>query len=56
MAHIWVIEMFIYNKWWPSVGMAISRERARKKMKEWKNNPQNINDKFRIRKYVREEK
>jgi len=51
--HIWVIEMLEGEIWRPTNSHKITREGGRIKLGEW--NESCPHDKFRLRKYVREE-
>ncbi|MFH1480764.1 MAG: hypothetical protein ABIG67_05825 [Pseudomonadota bacterium] len=54
MAHIWVVEILENGKWLPTTGVASSMREARDEKDWWvTTNPQ---DKYRIKKYVREGK
>jgi len=55
--HVWIVEGFvdygIYETWEPCASVGLSREDARREMKnEWKENYPG--DKFRVRKYISE--
>ena len=52
--HVWVVEMEGKGKWIPCSSCANSRAVARRKMPVW--GLGNPNDKFRVAKYVREDK
>ena len=57
MDRIWVVEMNCEDDdrgFSPTVGVGIEREQGRLRLHEWKE--RNPDDKFRLRKYVREEK
>lgn len=57
---VWVVERFgIRNcrgdEWFgPTVGAALTRDEARAEMKDWQR--RNPHDRYRLRRYVREEK
>jgi hypothetical protein len=54
MSKIWVIEMLIDGRWETTVGAYLTREWARdKKEHDWEYDYPN--DKFRIKKYIRED-
>lgn len=50
-AYLWVVEMLLPRGWEPTVGVALTREAARKQIAEWRENCPS--DKFRLRFYVR---
>jgi len=50
---IWVVEMWIGNKWLPSSACGITREDARNDLHDWRD--KNPADKFRIRPYYAKE-
>jgi len=49
---IWVVEMFTGKGWMPTVGVGLCREDVRIKKRDWKK--RNPDDRFRVRKYIRE--
>lgn len=55
MAHIWVIEILQDGKWISTTGVAMTRREAQQVEIPWwrEGNP---DDKYRVRKYLREEK
>ena len=53
MEHLWVIEVYDKGIWMSTIGAYLTREDARdQKRRRWER--QCPNDKFRIRKYIRE--
>jgi hypothetical protein len=53
--YVWIVEMLICDlpdKWSPTVEAALSRDEAKQKMKEWRE--QNPEDKFRVARYVKD--
>lgn len=52
---VWIIEMAVLKKrgyqWEPTVGTSLSREDARKSIKQWRKNCPN--DMFRLRQYTK---
>jgi len=51
--HIWVVEMLVGEKWRPTHSHEITREDGRIKLCEW--SEVCPHEKFRLRKYIREE-
>ena len=52
-AHIWVIEIEIGGEWLPTVGVTLTRQYARSKVKRWAKD--SLGWKYRVRKYERSE-
>lgn len=50
-AYLWVVEMLIRNRWEPTVDVSFSRDAARERILEWRED--NPDDRFRIRYYAR---
>lgn len=49
--HVWIVEMFIYGKWLPTVGATITREQGLELLEGWRlDSP---SEKFRLTKYIR---
>ena len=51
MSHIWVVEIQVFGKWIPTVGVGITEDECKKEKHVFGFN--NLDDKFRVRKYVR---
>ena len=61
MKHLWVIEIKFYDRtgWAPTVGVALTRKSAKEQIKRWRGldrKPWLNEDKFRIRKYIPDDK
>ena len=54
MMKIWVVETEDNDVWLPTTGVGLSRSETRVEAKRWKDHCPD--DKFRVRKYVRDEK
>lgn len=48
---VYLVEMRINDKWEPTVGATLTRNKAREELREWRN--ANPSDKFRVSKYER---
>ncbi len=50
--YIWIVEMWDWTQWVPTVGAGITRKDAERNIRqEWK--PNNPDDRFRVRRYDR---
>jgi len=49
--HIWIVEMLIDKKWYPTIGCRLNRTDGRGELRTWKSKCPR--DKFRLQKYVR---
>jgi hypothetical protein len=51
--YLWIVEMREDGKWFPTVGVGLTRADAMREMKDyWREN--NRHDSFRVRKYTRD--
>jgi len=48
--HLWVVEMQEDGQWWPTVGVSLTRDDARRDHAQWERD--NPDDSFRVRKYA----
>jgi len=51
--HVYVVEMYLCDRWEPCAGIGLDQPQAKKSLREWKDN--NPDDKFRIARYERRE-
>lgn len=47
---LWVVELFVYGRWEPTIGVRLTRDEAREEMQSWRR--RNPTDRFRLRRYT----
>ncbi len=48
--HVWIVEMLIGKKWYPTTGCQINKEVGQVELRKWKK--RNPHDKYRLQKYL----